>query len=169
MYKCYEKYPIWFIFPSNLLTFSIYAIGIYIFFLFSIFFTMLYLVFIVWCEIRLLKGSCIDCYYYNKICAFGRGKLCALLFKKGIPTRFIERKIAVKDFLPDFMIFIFPIIFALILLILNFSWIIVGLIIVLVILGFGGNALIRGSLSCKYCKQGKIGCPALEMFKVRTK
>ena len=51
-----------------------------------------------------------------------------------------------------------------ILLIFSFSWLIVVLLVVLVFLGFGGNAVIRGSFACKYCKQREIGCPAERLF-----
>ena len=69
-----------------------------------------------------------------------------------------------KDIIPDFLTFIFPLIGGIALLISNFSWLIIVLLVILVILGFGGNAVVRGSFACKYCKQREIGCPAERLF-----
>jgi hypothetical protein len=38
------------------------------------------------------------------------------------------------------------------------------LILALLLLGFMGNALVRGQLACRYCKQREIGCPATQLF-----
>jgi hypothetical protein len=35
---------------------------------------------------------------------------------------------------------------------------------VLIALSFVGNAVLRGSFACKYCKQREIGCPAEKLF-----
>jgi len=156
--------PSWIVLISNLLAVSVYAIGIYIVSRFGVFIVVLYLLYIIWIEIRLLKGSCVDCYYYDKICAFGRGKLCSLFFKKGNPKKFVEKEIKKIDFVPDFLVFIIPMVFGIILLVTDFSWTILALLIILGILSFGGNAFVRGSLACKYCKQREIGCPALKVF-----
>jgi len=162
--KSYENFPFWIVLLSTILSLSTYAIGIYVLLGLGIPFAILYIIYILWLEVRLLKGSCIDCYYYGKVCAFGKGKLCALFFKKGNPKRFVARKISMIDILPDFLIFIFPIVGGVILLVANFSWIITALLVILVVLSFGGTAVIRGSFACKYCKQREIGCPAEKLF-----
>ena len=64
----------------------------------------------------------------------------------------------------DFMVLIFPVIGGIILLVRNFSWLILILMVILVMLSMGGNALLRGSLACKYCKQKELGCPAEQLF-----
>jgi hypothetical protein len=46
----------------------------------------------------------------------------------------------------------------------GFTWTILILVIALLLLGFPGNALVRGQLACKYCKQREIGCPATQLF-----
>lgn len=162
--KSYENFPLWIVLLSNILSITIYLIGLYVFLQFGILFAILFFIYILWIEIRLLAKSCRYCYYYNKICAFGRGKCCALFFKKGDPKKFIKTKIAMKDILPDFLVFILPLIGGIILLLSNFSWLVVALLAILVILGFSGNAVIRGSFACKHCKQREIGCPAEKLF-----
>jgi len=112
----------------------------------------------------LLKKSCVHCYYYGKNCGVGRGKLCALFFKKGDPKKFIKTDITWKDLLPDLLVAFLPILFGIFYLIGNFSLIILLLIIALFLLSSLGNAMIRGHLLCPYCKQKQIGCPAEKLF-----
>lgn len=162
--KAYENFPIWIPLLSCVLSLSIYALGAYIFWLLGIAFIILYIIFCLWIELRILKLSCVNCYYYGKICGLGRGKLCALLFKKGNPEGFIEKEIAWKDLIPDFMVLIFPLVGGIIILIRDFNWLILVLMVILVMLSMAGNAVIRGSLACKYCKQKELGCPAEQLF-----
>jgi hypothetical protein len=115
-------------------------------------------------EYRLLKNSCINCYYYGKVCFSGKGKLSSILFKKGSNKKFNNKKVKIIDILPDFLVSLVPIIAGIILLILHFEWLLLSLVIILFLLTFLGNGLIRGSLACKFCKQKDIGCPADEFF-----
>ena len=130
----------------------------------NILFAALYVVYIFGLEIRLLAKSCKYCYYHGKLCAFGKGKCSALFFRKGKPENFLKTEITMKDIIPDFLTFIFPLIGGIVVLLSNFSWLVVVLLAILVILGFGGNAVVRGSFACKYCKQREIGCPAEKLF-----
>ena len=130
----------------------------------GIFFAAGFVAYILFIEVRLLAKSCKHCYYYGRFCAFGKGKCSALFFKKGNPEEFLKTEITMKDIIPDFLTFIFPLIAGIFILISNFSWLIVVLLVILGALGFGGNALVRGSFACKYCKQREIGCPAERLF-----
>jgi hypothetical protein len=65
---------------------------------------------------------------------------------------------------PDFLVFIIPVLAGILLLVREFSFTILVLIIALFLLGFMGNALVRGQLACRYCRQKEIGCPAVELF-----
>lgn len=160
----YERFPTSIVFLSNGLSISIYAIGFYILAQCGILWAALYLLYCGWMEIRLLRHSCVNCYYYDKVCAFGKGKLCALLFKQGDPRKFAEKPFRWLDLLPDFLVLIFPLIGGIVLLVIDFNWIILVLLVVLLFLSFSGNAFIRGSYACKYCKQKELGCPAEQLF-----
>ena len=160
----YERFPLSVVFLSNGLTISIYAIGIYVLAQCGIWWAVLYLLYCGGLEIRLLRYHCVNCCYYDKVCAFGKGKLSALLFKKGDPQKFAEKPIRWLDLLPDFLVLIFPLIGGIVLLITAFNWIILILLVVLITLSFPGNAFIRGSFACKYCKQKELGCPAEKLF-----
>ena len=104
-----------------------------------------------------------------KTCAFGKGYLSSRFFLKGQPERFNQMKITWKDIVPDFLVFIVPVLAGIILLIQEFSLTILILIIALFILGFFGNALVRGKLACRYCKQRESGCPAEQLFNKNKK
>ena len=168
--EAYDNFPLWIPLLSCVLSLSIYALGTYIFSQLDFFFTVLYLMFCLWVELRILKGSCVNCYYYGKTCGLGRGKLCALLFKKGNPEKFAEKEISWKDLIPDFLVLIFPLVGGIIILIRDFTWLIMALMVILAMLWFFGNALIRGSLACKFCKQKELtGCPAEQLFNKQSK
>jgi hypothetical protein len=162
--KSYENYPFRFVLIGNLLSLSIYGLGIFVIAQIGLIWVFFYLLFILLIEYRLLKHSCKYCYYYGKYCAFGKGKLCALFFKKGDPQIFVNTEITWKSLIPDFLVFLIPLLSGIVLLIIKFK---LGLLLILgllFLLGFIGNALIRGNLACKYCKQREIGCPAVKFF-----
>ena len=160
----YERFPIWIVVLCNLVTLSIYALGAYVLAGFGIPVLILYLLYGLGIEIRILRTSCVDCTYYGGLCGLGRGKLCALFFKKGDPGRFVEKQVSWLDILPDFMVTIFPLVGGIVRLLRDFSWLLVATLAVLVALSFVGNAVLRGSFACKYCKQREIGCPAEKLF-----
>ncbi|RZN37037.1 MAG: hypothetical protein EFT35_07065 [Methanophagales archaeon ANME-1-THS] len=162
--KTYDNFPAWIAILSNLVSLSIYTLGAYILAGFGILFAILYLLYCLWLEVQILRKSCVDCYYYGKVCGLGKGKLCPLLFKQGDPKKFVEKEVTWAQILPDFMVFIIPLVGGIILLVRDFTWLLVALLIILGILAFGGTALIRGSFACKYCKQREIGCPAEQLF-----
>jgi len=161
---CHEKYPIPIVIVSNLVSLLIYGIGAFILSQFGLIWVIGYVLFIILLEFRLLSRHCVNCYYYGKTCAFGKGWLSSLFFPKGRPEQFNQKKITWKDIVPDFLVFIIPVLAGIVLLIQEFTWIILILIIALVLLGFLGNALVRGQLACRYCKQQEIGCPASQLF-----
>jgi hypothetical protein len=161
---CKENYPTAIVIGSNLLSLLIYGIGAFILFRFGIIWVIGYVFFILILEFRLLSGHCVDCFYYGKTCAFGKGRLSSLFYQKGNPEKFSQMTLTWKDILPDFLMFMIPVLAGILLLIQEFTWIVLILIITLFLLGFLGNALVRGQLACRYCKQREIGCPAERLF-----
>jgi hypothetical protein len=162
--KCFEKYPFWMVFISNLVSILIYLIGAFIIYEVGLVWLALYLIFILFLEFKLIKGHCPDCYYYGKICVFGKGKISSMFFKKGNTNNFCKKQVSWKDILPDFLVALIPVIAGIIIIINNFDWLILLSIIALLILAFGGSGMIRTQLACKYCKQREIGCPAQKLF-----
>lgn len=162
--ETYENFPIWASFLAWSFSLSIYVLGSYI--LGTLYFPLaiVFIFYCLWVELRILRFSCVNCYYYGKHCGLGRGKLCSLLFKKGNPEKFNEKEISWKDLIPDFMILIFPLIGGIVFLVRDFSLLILVLMVILLMLSMGGNAMLRGSLACKYCKQKELGCKAEQLF-----
>lgn len=162
--KTYENFPIWIAIVAIFFSFIVYILGAIILIGFGIFVAVLYLIYCFGVELLVVFRSCKYCYYHNKVCGLGKGKIASLFTKKGDPKKFTERKVSFTDLIPDFLVWVFPIVGGVILSVIDFSFIRIGLIILLAIISFGGTAIIRGSLACKYCKQGEIGCPALKFF-----
>ena len=162
--RAFENFPLWMVISCGSASVAIVAIGAAILAGLTIWLAISYLVYWLWTEIRVLRRSCVDCAYYGKVCGFGKGKLCALLFKKGTPENFAEATVSWSDVLPDFLVFIFPIIGGIVSLVRNFSWPVVVLLGVLVLLASVGNGVVRGAFACKYCRQREIGCPASKLL-----
>lgn len=146
------KNPLRIVFLSNLVSLSIYFIGAYIISGLGLIYAIIYLLYCIFMEIRLLKSYCVNCHYYGKVCGFGKGKISALFFKKGDLSKFNEKEISWKDMIPDILVSVFPLIAGIIILAYDFSWIILVLMAVLLILSTAGNGTIRGSLTCNKCK-----------------
>jgi hypothetical protein len=164
--KCYDNFPKRIVILTVSYTVITYAIGAYLLACLplGLIWSILYIAYVILMEILILEKSCINCYYYGRLCGFGRGKLCALLFKPGDPQKFAAREATWRDILPDFLVLIFPVVGGIILLIQNFNVLPLVLLIVLVFLFLGGNPIIRGSFTCKFCKQRELGCPANKLF-----
>jgi len=162
--RVYENYPAGTVLLANGVAISVYALGAYVLGRLGILFSIFYVLYCLWVEIIVLKASCVHCYYYGKVCGFGKGKLCSWLFQKGDSQRFIDRQVSWRDIVPDMMVLVFPLVGGIVLLIKEFSWSLVVTLVILVFLSLGGNAIVRGSFACKYCRQRETGCPAQELF-----
>jgi len=160
----YENFPARIVLLANLLTFSIYGIGACLMAGLGIWSLIAYLAYCCWLEVRLLRHSCVNCCYYGQTCAFGKGRLCALLFRQGHPQRFARKQISWSDLLPDFAVSLLPAIAAVIQLVTGFRWLTLALLAVLLALTFWGNAVVRGTFACPHCRQRQLGCPAEKLF-----
>jgi hypothetical protein len=167
--KSYENFPLWIPLIAILVSIIGYIIGAVILSGFSIIFSILYLLYCFGAELMVIIRSCKDCWYYGKVCGFGKGKIAPLFVKKGDPNKFADREISLIHMIPDFLVVILPIMGGIILLFLDFSFFVLSLMVVLIVLFFGGSAFIRGIFACKYCKQKYIGCPAYAIFNKKKK
>ena len=165
----YQRYPISTVALANAVSLCIYAGGMLIFLQLELTFAIVYSAYCLWIEFRLLRGSCVNCYYYGGRCAFGRGRLCALLFPKGSAVKVAEHKITWKHLIPDFLVLLFPLLAGLISLIRGFNLSTLVAMVVISTLSTAGNAFVRGSLACNHCVQRKMGCPAAQLFNVGAK
>ena len=162
--KPYENYPFPMVLIAFLVTISIYALGFFIVSGLGYAAAIIFLLFCSGLEISIMKKSCVDCFYYGRSCALGRGKVAPFFFKRGDASRFAARCISWKDLLPDMLVLLIPLVAGTALLIRDFTWSRVMMLAGLLALSFGGNYFIRSSIACKYCKQREIGCPAEKLF-----
>ena len=160
----YEQFPLIIPITAILISLLIYLLGAYILLGFGILVSIVYIIYCIGVELSVLTKSCTYCYYYGKICGLGKGKICALFFKKGDPKKFATKQVHWYHLIPDFLTFIIPLVGGLIILYINFSWFILLAMILILILSTGGNTVIRGSYACKFCKQRNLGCSAQQLF-----
>jgi hypothetical protein len=69
-----------------------------------------------------------------------------------------------KDMIPDLLVSLVPLIIGIVLMIIKFDFILLFASVILIVLTTSGNGFIRGNLTCKYCKQRELGCPAEKLF-----
>jgi len=162
--KTYENYPVWIVTLSNLVSILIYISGFMITLRLVWIAAAFYLVFILALEYRLVNKHCVNCYYWGKTCGFGKGRLSSLFFKRGDPSKFCNNKMTWKDMIPDLLVSLIPLIIGIVLLIIEFEWFLIIAVILLITLTTYGNGFIRGTLTCRFCKQRELGCPADQLF-----
>jgi hypothetical protein len=162
--QAFEKYPGWAVFVHWLIFLIVYFASTYIISQFSRFWAGVYILYIILLEIWTYKEGCSICYYYNKRCFSGRGKIAPLFFKKGDPQKFCQKKVTVWNLLPHALVTLLPIIIGVILLIKDFNWLILVLAVIPVLNWFVGNQIVFGKIACPHCSQVRICCPAQDFF-----
>lgn len=160
-----DQYPARTVLIANLLTLGMYITGVVLLSFLGILWVAGYLVLIIWLELRLVAGHCRDCYYFGRTCAFGRGRISALCFPSGNPEKFCSMTITWRDLIPDLLVMLIPVLAGLFLFITGTGILILIPVALLLILGFAGNAYVRGQLACRYCRQRILGCPAEALFR----
>ncbi len=169
MPETYERYPYWIVAVSNLISLLTYLAGALIVYQVGLVYLLLHLAYVLLLEFRLLAGHCVNCYYFGKRCAFGRGRLSCFLFKKGSPEKFTAKQLCWRDLVPDFLVALVPAGIAVFILLREFSWSLFALLLLILLLSTLGNAVVRAGLACKYCKQRELGCPAEKLFSKKRK
>ena len=162
--KRYENFPFGIVILSNSVSILIYLSGFTITLSLSWIGAILYLVFILALEFRLLSKHCVNCYYWGKTCGFGKGRVSSLFFKRGDQSKFCEKSFTWKDMIPDLLVSLIPLLISIGLMIIEFKFFLLLVTIILIAMTTIGNGFVRGNLTCKNCKQREIGCPAEQLF-----
>jgi hypothetical protein len=165
----YEDFPRWMVASTLFVQAAIYLLGAYIVLRVGTLLLVIYIASVLALEYRVLRHSCVNCFYHGRLCCFGRGKLCAAFFGKGDPEAFSRREIRWTDILPDFLVSLIPLLLGILLLVSRFDAILLGVILALGILAFPVQGLIRGTWSCRFCRQREFGCPAEKLFAGKVK
>ncbi len=167
--KAFESYPPRIVLATTLASLVTYVIGIYILSLVDMVWGVLFLVYVLYLEFSIYREGCACCYYYGKMCAFGRGKLAPLFHRRIDPEEFCKREVSFRKLVPSMLVLVFPLIGGIALLVMSFSWVVLGLMAIPWLMWFLGNPLIYGKLACAHCKQGRKCCPAMEFFSGKKK
>lgn len=162
--KARENYPVWIPMLSILLSLAIYAVGAWILSGFGLIEALLYLLFCLLSEYRVISKSCRYCYYYGKLCGLGKGVIAPLFSRKGDPKKFSARDISWKDLIPDFLVLLLPLLGGIIYLFIRFNFLTLGLLVVIAVLALPVTGFMRGCLLCPNCRQRELGCPAQKLF-----
>jgi len=159
-----ENYSIGTVMLSNFVSLGIYGLGFLIMFKLNLVLSLLYILYILALEYRLIRYHCTNCFYYGKMCGFGKGIVSSWFFKKGDNSKFCAKSITWRDMIPDILVSLIPFVTGIILMLIKFDCII--LIALLLLLAFTTivNGYIRGTLTCRHCKQKELGCPADMLF-----
>jgi len=162
--KKFENYPIGIVILSNFVSLVIYGFGFLIILRLGLAYSLLYLSYILILEFRLIKNHCVNCFYWGKTCGFGKGRISSWSFKKGDNLNFCNKSMTWKDLIPDILVSVIPIVIGIIFLILKFDLILLSALLLVLFLTTIGNGFIRSILTCRYCKQKELGCPADMLF-----
>ena len=163
--KTYSNYPFWIVIFSNTVALSMYVLGLFIILRLGWMVALIYILYILFLEWKTLRQYCINCYYYGKNCALGKGRVCSCFFKKGNISKFIHSKTTWRDMIPGLLVTLIPFLLGIVLLMIKFDiWILLAMIL-LFFLTTSGNAFMHINLICKYCKQRILGCPAERLFR----
>jgi len=153
-----EQHPLGRVIIGNLAMLIWFALGtLACWYLYPILGLVYLIVAVVLVYVVLRKLVCVNCYYYDKWCGLGWGKLSALMFKKGnleeFPTS-IGLKLAPATY---GLLMIIPLVLLIVSIIQGFSWykILVLILLLLVSLYSGG---VGRKVACAHCKMNEI-CP----------
>ena len=160
----FENFPWWMVAITNAVGLAIYAIGLALMTRLGVVWGVLYALYCIGMEWRVLSGSCRHCYYFGKQCGFGKGRISALFFTRGAELTLSAKRISWLDIVPDFLVTLIPLAAGIAMLLKSFSWLLLLLVVILAFLGSVGTGFVRGQLACKYCKQRELGCPAEQLF-----
>lgn len=148
---------------SSILDVLGYVFGAVIFYLINI---LLGIGFLILCTFSLLVGMklrCRFCFYYGKRCYSSMGgKITQFLFSRGNSDDFKDAKNLVPTAIVSFAVLLLPVVGAVILVVLRFSWFVLTLFMLYMLVAVIPGFYLRKNLFCRYCNQGKIGCPAYQ-------
>jgi hypothetical protein len=159
-----EKHPLTRIITGNIVVVIWFILGALACWFFYPILGLVYLIVaFVLVYVVLRKLVCVNCYYYDKWCGIGFGKLSALMFKKGRIEAFttsIGLKVAPATY---GSLIIVPLLLLLVSIIQGFSWykiivFVLSLLISIYAFGIGRRIL------CSQCKMNMI-CPGSTMKK----
>lgn len=170
MKRIYESYPLGIVLLITTLLLSIYLSGIYIMINLHVVTGTLYIAYLLMLEFYCFREACTCCYYFGKLCAFGKGVIAKIFFERGEGHKFCKRELTFKDIIPQIIVVLLPLLVGIALLVSRgFDKSIFAAAVWPLASWLFLNPIIYGKLACPHCKQGTICCPALKFFSKKKK
>jgi len=163
MPEIFEKYPMKIVLTFWLATLVTWWVGWLILDQLHWGLGVLYILYVLVLEFKIYP-YCACCCYYGKRCAFGRGLIAAKFLKKRDSKLFCSKKVGWKEMFPSILVILIPVVTGIYLLVKDFNWFGLVLVVFLALIWFVFNPLFFGKLACCHCKQGSICCPAKSFF-----
>ncbi|MCK4543639.1 MAG: hypothetical protein KAU17_15515 [Spirochaetales bacterium] len=166
MYKCYqdkivpetESFSLSWIIGENLLHITVWVLAGYLIWpIWTLFYlpllTIIWAVLVVIIQILLKKHNCSGCYYYDKLCHLGWGKISSAMFKQDSGNLKTGMKLSLFYIIPPPVILLLSLVFAVI---KNPTWIYWFILVLFVFLNVA-SFLVRKK-GCSLCVMREI-CP----------
>jgi hypothetical protein len=151
-----EQYPMSRVVIGNILMMLWIVVGSIAVWFFSLIVAAVYLIVaVITVYFILRKLVCTNCYYYDKWCSFGWGKLAAALFKRGKNEEFHESIGMRLAPIVYGLLTVFPLIVVLIVLIGEFDYYKLAVLVILVFFAVYSGSISRRS-ACASCKMNTI-------------
>lgn len=152
-----DVYPLWWIILDNTAFILNWSIGFILLLPFKIvgisIVSLIYLVILITIQILLKKHNCSNCYYYNKWCHLGWGKIAYRLFKPDSGNPKLGIRLSISYILQLPIIVILTLIAGFI---YGFTWLNVSMLIIFIIINIM-QGIVRKK-SCIICKMRAV-CP----------
>jgi hypothetical protein len=163
--KTYDSYPWTTPLLENMVWLGVYVLGSVIFAIFSPWASAAYFCYCLISMYFLIpRFVCTHCSYYGMLCHSGQGRLAALLFSRRNTELFNSCFKGMRLAAP---VFLAPLVAALILSFLRFSWGHVALTVGFGILALGCTRMVTKGLGCPHCKQRQV-CPACRNLQTKS-
>jgi hypothetical protein len=160
----HDRYPAHIVFLAAALSLAGLAVGALIFSLLDCWLAAVYILVYLLSLLACMKYRCAFCHYHGKRCYMGLG-LLAGVFKKGPAKEFKRESNLMNAGIFSFASLLLPILAAIVLLVLAFELKTMFLLLLYLCVAVVPGFLLRGSVFCRRCKQGKLGCPAYAKMK----
>jgi hypothetical protein len=160
-FKFYENYPLFTIFLRWLLLGAAFGLGIYILFQIKDILAYFYILYGILCLMLVLPLSrCVYCYYHDRICDCGFGKVASFLFPKNDESKYKSKYVY---FSLTYPFWFFPALFGIIQILRERSLkaLIIFLVFILILLL---ERIFLRFAGCKNCHQRNI-CPGVPFCK----
>jgi hypothetical protein len=165
--ECYESFPRTTVIYNLLTLGGAMVVGVIVLAQLGVWFAVGYLVLLALTWFGVLAFVCTRCYYYDRRCATGVGKVASLLFKKGQEEEFGQTTSQKAVILLLVIVLLLPLVGGIVSLVVGYSTLRLVLLVALVALLVAGLAP-HPRLVCSHCKLAEQGCCPIGKLLVRN-